>query len=875
MGDVYRARDTRLGRSVAIKILADHLVATSTRRERLAREARTVSRLSHPSICTLFDVGEDNGVQFVVMEYLEGETLSRRLLRGALPLADVFRIGAEIADGLAHAHHCGIVHCDLKPANIVLTPTGVKLLDFGLARLESRESEPTGTMRVGTASATETLTDEGLVVGTVQYMAPEQLEAKRVDSRADIFALGAVLYEMATGRPAFDGGSKAGVIAAILEREVPPISVARQAATGEEAAAAWLDRIVAKSVAKNPDARWQDAGDLCQALKWPEAIQALPQRPRGLVPTRWRESPPGWIAWSLLMVAILATAGLMLNRERAQNGVRPARWVVTAPEGSSLDPSGGSIAVSPDGRHLAFIASSGSGDSSLWVRSFDSVVPRKLTEGASQPFWSSDGRSIAFEGGGQLKKVELASGVVKPLAETFVQSGSWNNADLLLLGLPFAEQRHGPHGIYSLPASGGPLARVTTVDPDREEFNHILPHFLPDGRRFLFVSRTTDPEEDGMLYAGSLDSPEKVRLFQSRKAMYASGYLLFARDQALLAQKFDPASMRLEGEPALVADHLDRGSGVAGAAFSVSRTGVLAYRLDRQTELVWFDRSGRSLGSIGSPGHYANPSLSPDEERLAVSRQDPLTGQSDVWVIDLRRRLQSKLTFGEPAKGMPLWSRDGNHVVYRSGRTLVMKASNGTGSETQLADHLTNFDNPLDWSSDGRMLLYTSFASTSSTDLWMLPVDADKPRIPMPRTGSRWGVQGQISPDGRWLAYASNERGRYDVYVRPFPSGEGRWLVTPGGGSEPAWRPDGKELYYLAADGSLMAVSVTTGPAFEAAPAARLFQTSLSTLVNTSFVRNQYVVSVDGQRFLLNQPAGPSASIVVVVDWPAGLKNRQ
>jgi serine/threonine protein kinase/Tol biopolymer transport system component len=873
MGDVYRATDTRLDRSVALKVLPDHVACTPTRRARFAREARAVSRLSHPSICALYDVGEHDGLQFIVMEYLEGETLSQCLRRGPLPIADVFHAGAEIADALDHAHRHAVVHRDLKPANIMLTRTGVKLLDFGLARLESRNEEVMGATAVAPSPLTESLTEDGLILGTVQYMAPEQLEGKRVDGRTDIFALGAVLYEMATGQPAFQAPSKASLIAAILGRPATPVSVARQAATGEDFVPPLLDDIVAKCLAKNPDERWQAASDLCQALKWAGVRPSHTEVPLRSVPRRWRDYHPGWVAWSVLMLASLTAVALMVNGERASSVARPLRWLVTAPEGSTFDPSGYSLALSPDGTHLAFIASSKGGDNALWVRPLDSVVPRKLADGAAQPFWSSDSRSIGFDGGGQLKKVDIDTGLVKPLADTFVQSGSWNRSGLLLLGLPRGERRYNPPGLYTVSASGGQLTRATTLDPERAEFNHILPHFLPDGRRFLFMARSNDPDQDGMFYAGSLDSSERVQLIQSRsRTVYASGYLLFMKDRTLLAQKFDPLNLRLEGEPAVVADDVE--TGLLNAAFSVSETGVLAYRPSRQTELVWFDRSGRSLGSIGEPGRYANPVLSPDEQRVAVSRQDALGAQSNVWVIDLRRRVPSKLTFGETSEGMPVWSPDGRRVVYRSGRSLVMKASNGTGPEERLAEHLTNFDNPLDWSSDGK-LLFTSFDSTSSTDLWLWSLDGDQKRVPLPRSGSRWGVQAQISPGGRWLAYASNESGRYDVYVRPFPSGEGKWLITPSGGSEPSWRRDGKELYYLAADGSLVAVPVTTKPAFEPGTPTRLFETKMSTLVNTSFTRNQYVASADGQRFLVNQATGTPASIVVVVDWPAGLKHGQ
>jgi eukaryotic-like serine/threonine-protein kinase len=367
MGDVYRATDTRLDRSVALKVLPDHVAGTPNRRARLAREARAIARLSHPSICALYDVGEHDGCQFIVMEYLEGETLSQRLRRGALAIADVSRVGAEIADALEHAHRHGIVHRDLKPANIMLTRTGAKLLDFGLARVEPPSVEFTGSAGLET-SATESLTEEGLILGTVRYMAPEQLEGKRVDGRTDIFALGAVLYEMATGRPAFEGTSKASMIAAILERNPAPVSLTRTGATDNEPEAPLLDGIVARCLAKNPDDRWQSASDLCQALKWAEAKPLHTEGPSRSARRRWHEYRPGRMAWSTLMLAPLVAVALMWNRESVPSRARPLRWLVTAPEGSMFDPSPFSLAVSPDGTHIAFIASSADGGNVLWVR---------------------------------------------------------------------------------------------------------------------------------------------------------------------------------------------------------------------------------------------------------------------------------------------------------------------------------------------------------------------------------------------------------------------------------------------------------------------------------------------------------------------------
>jgi serine/threonine protein kinase len=444
MGEVYRARDTRLGRDVAVKVLPDQLATSPGGRERLEREARAVSRLSHPSICTLHDVGEHEDRQFIVMEYLEGETLGQRLRRGALPMADVSRIGADLADALAHAHRHGVLHLDVKPANIMLVTGGVKLLDFGLVRMDEAP---------GTPSATESLSAEGVIEGTVQYMAPERLEGRRVDGRADIFALGAVLYEMATGRPAFEGTSKAGIIAAILDRPVSRVSDVRTSTT-DGGSRPLLDDIIASCLAKDPDERWQSANDLSQALKWAEASP-----PRAGRPQARRRAPPAsrWIGWTALAMVSLAAVALLRSRDGEPDPARPSRWEVKAPPGSAFDPSAYSLAMSPDGSHLAFIASA-DGDNALWVRPLESLAARKLADGAAQPFWSANSRALAFDGGGQLKTVDLATGLVETLAETFVVSGSWNRTDTLIIALPGGERRR-PGGLHAVAPPAGPSFR--------------------------------------------------------------------------------------------------------------------------------------------------------------------------------------------------------------------------------------------------------------------------------------------------------------------------------------------------------------------------------------------------------------------------------
>jgi eukaryotic-like serine/threonine-protein kinase len=874
MGEVYRATDTRLHRTVAIKVLREQAGGSPSRRERLAREARAVAGLAHPHIRALYDVGEQEGLQFLVMEHLDGETLSQCLTRGALSFDDVLRYAIEIADALDHAHRQGIIHRDLKPANVMLTGSGTKLLDFGLAKLQTADP---GSVAPPETPATETdsLTEEGATVGTVQYMSPEQLEGLRVDQRTDVFAFGAVMYEMVTGHRAFVGTSKASLIAAILEHDPAPMTGALRTGSSIGVPTPMLNRIVSKCLAKNPDERWQTASDLKEALR---LMSEHPSQTEGT--TSHRPGRPGvsrvvWLSVSAILAASVFAVALMMARDPTRGNRRPMRWLLPAPEGTTFDPAAQFLAVSPDGTFVAFIASSGGGRNALWIRPLDSVVPRKLAEVAAQPFWSPDSRFIAFNDDGTIKKVDIVTGLVEPLAAAFHTSGSWSRDGTLLVSIHPGERRLGPRALYTLSASGGPLAAATALDPARDETAHTLPSFLPDGRHFLFSASKHLGSQDAMLYVGSLDSPDRVPLFPDHsRAVYASGHILFARDETLLAQPFNTATLRLEGEPAVLAENVERSSVSRVATFSVSQTGVLAYRPASQNELVWFDRSGRSLGSIGEPGHYANPALSPDDERVAVSRYDPSAAQSDVWVIDLKRHLQSKFTFAETSEGLPLWSPDGSRLAYRSGSSLVMKAATGAGPEDRLVDNLSQPDGPLAWSPDGRMLIYTTFDSRTSTSLWMLPIEGDRKRLPLSNAGNSQ-VQAQISPDGHWLAYVSSESGSYDVYVRPFPSGDGKWLISRGGGFEPSWRRDGKELFYLAPDGWLMAVTVTTGATFEPSAPDRLFKTKMSTVRNVGFTRNQYAPSRDGQRFLISQPAGTPASIVVVVNWPAGLERRK
>jgi Tol biopolymer transport system component len=874
MGEVYRARDTRLGRTVAIKVLSARVDGRPNAHQRFEQEARAVSCLSHPHICALYDIGEEGGVPFLVMEYLEGETLASRLLRGALPIDEVLRCAIDIADALDHAHRRGIVHRDVKPSNIMLTRSGAKLLDFGLAK----PSALTGIVGHPTDAAqpAQTLTAEGAILGTLSYMAPEQLHGAPTDARTDVFAFGAVLYEMLTGRQAFAGQSQASVIASILERNPEALS------TIQPIAPPLLESTVMRCLAKEPDGRWQTASDLREALRWivdgaPQAA-GLPAAVR--VPRAAHGARPAWITASVfgVIAALAATALIVMSLRREPPDVRAIRFVVSAPENASFTQSSAFMAVSPDGRSVAFVASSQEGKVVLWIRSLDSLVAHELVIDGAQPFWSPDSRFLGFQSHGTLKRIDVTGGVTKTLADSYSQTGAWSRDGVIL----FKPKIDG--GLNRVSVAGGPSTPASILDQSLGETSHDWPAFLPDGRHFLYLARSTQPEHDRVLYVASLDSTNRIRLFQSDShATYAPpGFVISMLGNTLLAQPFDASSLRVTGEPIPIAEQVERNPGSRRGAFSVSQTGVLAYRPIGDTELVWFDRTGQRAQKIGPPGRYSNPALSPDNRHVAVARADPETGTTSIWLFELARDVASRFTFEPSFDDMPVWSPDGSRIVFRSNRSagwgFYEKASSGTGPEETVLNRLPVSAVPLAWSPDGRFLLYTAGADPNAprrNALWLLPRSGDRKPVPYLQTQAD-ELQARLSPDGGWMAYVSNESGRNDVYVRPFPSGEGKWQISVNGGSEPAWRGDGKELFYLAANQELMAVTVKTGSVVDAGPPTRLFATTMSSgLINPGYTRNQYVVTADGQRFLINQGVAtpsPISPLTVVVNWTAALK---
>jgi Tol biopolymer transport system component len=856
MGEVYRARDTRLDRSVAIKVLPAHLSSDPDLRARFEREARVVSGLNHPHICTLHDIGHEDGVDYLVMEYLEGETLADRLVKGPLPLEQTLRYGVEIADALDRAHRAGVVHRDLKPGNVILTKAGAKLLDFGLAKTAAPKSQPGLSVL---ATEAKPLTEKGTVLGTVQYMAPEQLEGRDADSRTDIFAFGAMLYEMVTGRRAFSGTSQASLIGAILRDEPPPIS---QLAPMSPPA---LERVVRTCLAKDPEERWQSAHDLANELRWMAGTSG--SAVGGVVASapRRRAGAPLLIAGAVLAaLAVGAALGRSGRRETAAPLPPAMRFLVTpAAEGSIQDVP----ALSPDGRSLAYVLTAAQGPA-LWIHSFETGDAKRIpgTEGAQEPFWSPDGKSIGFFARGQLRRVEATNGIAQPICSAAdARGGSWSTTGQIL----FTGNSSSP--LYRVPATGGVPAAVTELKGGEQ--SHRYPLFLPDGRHFLYLALRGDASEKG-IYWGDVQSKTTRRVANdmSRPAYDARGFLLFVRQGTLVAQRFDAANGEASGDPAPLADRVGTDSQKAGKDwFTASPRGVIAYRVGgpRQGQLVWVDRTGRELGAISSPGAYGEPALAPDGARVAV-RRDEESGGLSLWLYDTRSKDRgSRLTFGEEKAESPIWSADGTSVIFTSVRggkySIVRKAANGSGGDEVI--YSTNERTwPDDISSDGRFLA-TEGGGGASFDVSLLPLTGDRKPIPFAATPAN-EAHAVFSPDARSLAYVSDESGLAQVYVQPVPPTGSKWQVSTEGGDLPTWSGDGKELYYIDPARRLMAVSIESRAPFTSGEAHALFTAPIGAL-STTGNRSFYAPARDGKRFLVLSLVGKESEpgIRVIMNW--------
>jgi Tol biopolymer transport system component/predicted Ser/Thr protein kinase len=839
MGEVWKARDTRLERSVAIKVLPAAVAQNAQLKVRFEREAKTISQLNHPNICTLYDVGDD----YLVMELLEGETLADRVARGPLPISETLRIGAQIAEALDRAHRAGIVHRDLKPGNVMLTKTGAKLLDFGLAKSGAFEITNDG------ATLQKSLTAEGTILGTFQYMAPEQLEGVEADPRTDIFALGAVLYEMASGRRAFDGKTRTSLIAAIVGSDPPPIAQLQPMTPPA------LEHVIRKCLSKEPDDRWQSAHDIAEELRWisegSAAVAASPRR---------------WNAWLLPVVAaLIAAAFTWALLEWRRPAVRAVETSILPPEGWQFDFSGATMVVSPGGDSIAFVAQDDKGKTALFVRALDSAVPRQLagTDGAKYPFWSPDGRQVAFFATSKLRVIDISTGTARILADApNGRGGSWNAAGKIV----FTPAAFG--GVFAIPADGGTASPVTRLQP--HQAGHRFPSFLADGVHFIYFAAGPDAG----IFVGSITGEEQKLLMRNDSAAsYASpGSLLVGRDGAAFVQRFDEKTFTLIGAGEPVAQNVTR----SGLRPLVSSGGaVLVYvagSIDR-TELVWVDRTGKDIGSLASPGYFFSPRLSHDGRRLAVDISGADSGVGNIWVFDLRRQAAAptRLTFGSVNESAPVWSFDDREITFFSvagGRigNLYRIDSSGTGEVRMLVRNDAN-KMAVDVSRDGQWLLFVADAlHGSGGDLWLYSEREKqaKPWLVTPFNES----SPAMSPNGQWIAYESNESGRSEVYVRSFPDGREKWLVSNGGGGMPAWSADGRELYYIAPPSMMMAVQITSGSSFTAGTPVPLFE---ARVLNHPASR-QYEVTADGTRFLLNRRAIEKQQVISVVqNWRARL----
>jgi eukaryotic-like serine/threonine-protein kinase len=858
MGEVYRARDTRLERTVALKILPAQFSSDPVRKQRFEREAKTISSLNHPHICVLYDVGHQDGMDYLVMECVEGETLAKRLEKAPLPLDQVLKYGAQIADGLDKAHRSGVVHRDLKPGNIMLTPTGAKLLDFGLAKPAATPVSAATLTAVQAAPVTE----EGTIVGTFQYMSPEQVQGKEVDGRSDIFSLGAVLYEMVTGKRAFEGKSQLSVASAILEKEPEPISAAKPMTPPA------LDHAVKKCLAKLPDERWQSACDLASELKWISETGSQAEV-AGRVPAgRSGRERAAWLLAAALSMLLIGggTAWWQASKRRP-----PPMYFHTSVPFAAND-----LALSPDGRTLAMVAySTQANNNMLWTYEVGGRRTSSLggTQGTSYPFWSPDGKFIGFFADGKLKKVDVSGGQIQVLCDApNGRGGTWNRDGVIV----FTPDSLGV-GLFRVSSSGGSPVEITKLDTSRFEESHRWPVFLPDGKHFLYLAANFSGQlENNAIFLNSLESKERRLLVSaSANAAYAEpGYLLYLQDKTLVAQPLDSRRYVLSGEPRTLSDEVLYFAQVDRAVFSASSGEVLVTQTGKGaslSQLTWFDRSGKSAGTVGMPGTSNNVRLSPDGRRVAADQTDPDGRRTDIWIHEPAREATTRLTFDPSYHSAAIWSPDGKQIVFGSNRRLgiplYLKNANGSGSEEEVANLGAGAQvHPWDWSRDGKYILVRK-----NNELWYLTWPE---RITKPLLQTKWTVRNaQFSPDGRWVAYASNETGSMEIYVSPFPNASGKWQVSSGGGQEPKWRQDGKELFYISAEGKMMAVAVKTGASFEASSPVVLFQTRRRQPVSAQDVFS-YDASGDGQRFLINTKVDEAnaAPLSVLLNWASEIE---
>ncbi len=888
MGEVYRARDTRLDRIVAIKVLPTHLADRTELRERFEREARTIASLNHPHICTLYDIGQQDGVDYLVMEYLEGETLAHRLLKGALPLEQVLQYAIEISDALDKAHRKGVTHRDLKPGNAMLTKTGTKLLDFGLAKLK-QEAAPANVQLSELPTASDPLTAKGTIVGTLQYIAPEQLEGKEVDARTDIFAFGAVVYEMATGRRAFEGKTQASVISAIMSSE-PAAMTSLQPMTPPA-----LDHVVKRCLAKERDERWQSASDLTNELKWiagggaqialaptaaTKGIRALGQRPLILG------------LGSLLLGLVIASLAAWNLKPLPQPSPQPVtRTVIDLPPGQQLAglENGRAVALSTDGAHLAYVARQG-GTQQIYLRAMDSLEARPIpgTEGAINPFFSPDGQWLGFFADGKLKKISVSGGAALTLGNAANPSGAnWGS----LGTIAFAPENVSV--LQQVPDAGGAPQPLTRFE--KGDVTHRWPEFLPGGKAVLFAAGPGALNfANAQVAVQSVGGGEKRNLLQAgTQPGYApSGHLVYAQRGTLMAVPFDPQRLTATGGAVPVAEGVLQSPSSGAAQYSFSATGSLVYVSgsvqSARRRLVWVSRNGAEQ-PLAAPAHaYVFPRLSPDGRRVAVTIQEQ---ETQVWLYDLPRETLTRLTFEGNQNYNAVWTPDGKRIAFESTKegplNIFWQLADGSGGLERL--NTSEYVNaPMSWSPDGQLLAFIEVNPTTQRDIWVLRMGDPSPgsgQIPSAASGQGRKAQPflrtpfdetlpRFSPDGHWLAYISDESGRYEIYVQPYPGPGGKWQISTEGGTEPVWNPNGRELFYRSGD-KMMAVDIATQPGFAAGTPRMLFEGPYEP---APVPIDNYDVSPDGQRFLMIKPSEQAQAaptqINVVLNWFEELKRR-
>jgi len=876
MGEVYRARDTRLDRVVAIKVLPAHLADTSELRERFDREAKTIASLNHPHICILHDIGHQDGIDFLVMEYIEGETLAQRLSKGALPLEQVLQYAIEISDALDKAHRKGITHRDLKPGNIMLTKSGTKLLDFGLAKLRQDAAPATPPSELPTVS--DPITAQGTILGTLQYMAPEQLEGGEVDARTDIFAFGAVVYEMPTGKRAFEGKSQASVISSIISSDPPPMS-SLQPMTPPA-----LDRLVKRCLAKDPENRWQTARDLELELKWiaegGSLARSFPVAPTRGIRARWK-GVSVWGGAAVLLAAIVGLAAWNLKPLGSPQAV--SRFTIMLPPGQQLAglEIGPAVALSPDGTHLAYVAIEG-GTQQIYLRPMDSLeaAPIPSTEGAGNPFFSPNGQWLGFFADGKLKKVSVSGGTAITLGEAPAPRGATWASDGVIAFAPTNVS-----GIQQISDAGGvprPLSHL-----GKGEQGHRWPEFLPGGNAVLFAAATSGINfTNTQVAVQSIGTGERRNLIQAgTHPRYASsGHLTYLQGGSLMAVPFDPQRLTITGAAVSIVNGVLQSRAIGDAQYDFSATGSLVYVpggvQSNQSRLVWVSRNGTEQ-SLAAPAHsYLAPRLSPDGRRIAVSIDEQ---DAQLWLYDLGRGTFTWFTFEGSANYFPIWTPDGKRIAFQSNRegpsNIFWQLADGSGRAERLTtgEYVTA---PNSWSPDGQLLAFFEVNPITQRDIWVMRMgdpsaSSGQVRKAQPFLRTQFNEGGpRFSPDAQWLAYSSDESGRTEIYVQPYPGPGGKWQISTDGGTEPVWNHSGSELFYRNRD-EMMAVDIATQPNFTAGKPKVLFEGHYET--NPVPIAN-YDISTDGQRFLMLKPVeqaqGALTQINVVLNWFEELKQK-